>query len=92
MFNPRCLLIISQGGAAYVNDMGGYCPMVDRPEQLLDTVQEATQNVGLTPGQDMYFALNCAAHEWFDMVSCIIILCLTSRMTVTSARIPEEDA
>lgn len=48
--------------------MGGYCPTVDRPEQLLDTVQEAITNVGMTVGEDVYFGINCAAHEMFDLV------------------------
>ena len=57
-----------QPSATFVNDMGGYCPTVDRPEQLLDTIQEAITNVGMTAGEDVYFGINCAAHEIFDLV------------------------
>ncbi|XP_072022887.1 enolase 4-like [Amphiura filiformis] len=62
------MLTAKQGVSAnFVNDMGGYCPTVDKPEQLLDTVQEAITNVGLTAGEDVFFGINCAAHEIFDM-------------------------
>ncbi|XP_022110999.1 enolase 4-like isoform X2 [Acanthaster planci] len=51
----------------YVNDFGGYCPQYDRPEQLLDLAQEAITALDLTPGEDIFIGLNCAAHEMFDL-------------------------
>ncbi|XP_038070575.1 enolase 4-like isoform X1 [Patiria miniata] len=51
---------------SYVNDLGGYCPQYDRPEQLLDLAQEAITALELTPGEDIFIGLNCAASEMFD--------------------------
>ncbi|KAM5132345.1 enolase 4 [Mantella aurantiaca] len=38
----------------------------DRIDQPLDLMQEACQRLGLEPGEDVYFAVNCAAHELMD--------------------------
>lgn len=41
----------------------------DRPEQGLDMIQESMGRLGLTPGEDLYIALNLAGQEIFDYVS-----------------------
>ncbi|XP_033632663.1 enolase 4-like [Asterias rubens] len=62
------LVFPKQGVAgSYVNDLGGYCPQFDRPEQLLDLAQEAMTALELTPGEDVFIGINCAAQEFFDM-------------------------
>ncbi|XP_071486736.1 enolase 4-like [Diadema antillarum] len=61
------LLFAKSGVAAnYVNDLGTYTPQYDRQEQLLDLVQEAVQALELVPGEDIFMALNCAAHEIYE--------------------------
>jgi len=55
------------------NDFGALCPQFDRPEQGVDLLQEAITSLGLSPGVDFHVALNCAAHEAFDFVSCAIV-------------------
>lgn len=55
--------------AKNVNDIGALCPQFDRPEQGLDLLQEGINGAGLTPGEDIFIAINCAAHEIFDYVS-----------------------
>ena len=54
--------------ARNVNDVGGLCPLYDRPEQGLDLLQEAMAALNLTPGEHFHIALNCAGHEMFDYV------------------------
>ena len=56
-----------------MNDLGGYCPQFDRPEQLLDLAQEAMTALELTPGEDVFIGINCAAQEFFDMVMNILL-------------------
>jgi len=41
----------------------------DKPEGGLDLIQESMSRLGLTPGEDMYIALNLAGQEIFDYVS-----------------------
>lgn len=55
--------------AKYVNETGALCPSVDIPTQVLDLLQEAINAEDLTIGEDMYLAINAAAHECFDYVS-----------------------
>ncbi|XP_005113497.2 enolase 4, partial [Aplysia californica] len=52
--------------AKFVNESGTLCPTLDTPTQALDLLQEAINAQGLTIGEDMYLAVNAAAHEFFD--------------------------
>lgn len=52
-----------------VSDMGAMVVGYDQPEQPLDLLTEAANNLGLTLGDDIHFAINCAAHELMDYVS-----------------------
>ena len=53
----------------YVNELGALCPVLEKPEQGLDMLQEAVTSLELTAGEDFFFAINCAGHEIFDYVS-----------------------
>ena len=53
----------------YVNEMGALCPVLEKPEQGLDMLQEAVTSLELTTGEDFFFAINCAGHKIFDYVS-----------------------
>jgi len=64
--NSVCLFV--QMPAKNVTDLGALMVPFDRPEQGLDMLQEAMTRLGLTPGEDLYFALNLAGHEIFDYV------------------------
>ncbi|XP_053400726.1 enolase 4-like [Mercenaria mercenaria] len=52
--------------AKNVTDTGALMMTFDRPEQGLDLIQESMGRLGLTPGEDLYMALNLAGHEIFD--------------------------
>ena len=51
------------------SELGVVMPLIERPEQGIEMIQEAMNVLGLTPGEDFHIALNCAAHEIFDFVS-----------------------
>ena len=53
----------------YVNELGALFPVLEKPEQGLDMLQEAVTSIELTTGEDFFFAMNCAGHEIFDCVS-----------------------
>lgn len=50
-----------------VNDFGCLMPAYDKAEQALDLIQDSMTQLGMTPVEDFNIALNCAAHEMFDM-------------------------
>ncbi|RUS90916.1 hypothetical protein EGW08_001313 [Elysia chlorotica] len=52
--------------AKFVNESGALCPQLETPTQGLDMLQEAVNAQGLTIGEDMYLAINAAAHEFYD--------------------------
>lgn len=58
-----------QASMRLVSDQGALCPTLDRLEQGLDMLNDAITKVGLVPGQDFFYIINCAAHECFDFVS-----------------------
>jgi len=49
-----------------VTDDGSYSPSMDKPEQVLDFVQDAVSTCGYSLGTDIHIALNCAASEFYD--------------------------
>ncbi|XP_030643304.1 enolase 4 [Chanos chanos] len=64
----RILSISSEKGPVLVglsesgSIQGGY----DHPEQPLDLITEASNNLGLALGEELCLAVNCAAHELMD--------------------------
>ena len=60
---------VQQISGRYVNELGALCPVLEKPEQGLDMLQEAITQLELTVGEDFFFAINCAGHEIFDFVS-----------------------
>ncbi|XP_067091781.1 enolase 4 [Osmerus mordax] len=49
-----------------VSDLGALVVSYERPEQPLDLVTEACNNIGLALGKDIHLAINCAAQELMD--------------------------
>lgn len=68
VYNDIVKSIVNKNGVAAKNvtDIGALMMPFDRPEQGLDLIQESMGRLGLTPGEDMYMALNLAGHEIFD--------------------------
>ncbi|XP_066278362.1 enolase 4-like [Branchiostoma lanceolatum] len=53
--------------ARNTTDLGAYAPLYDKLEQPLDLVQEALAALELQAGEDVHMAINCAAHEMFEL-------------------------
>lgn len=68
IYNDIVRSIVNKNGVAAKNvtDTGALMLPFDRPEQGLDMIQESMGRLGLTPGEDMYIALNLAGQEIFD--------------------------
>ena len=49
-----------------VGDEGGFAPNLKSNEEALDLIADAIENSGYKIGKDIYFALDCAATEYFD--------------------------
>ena len=69
MYGVCFFILLTKVAAKFVNESGALCPPLDTPTQALDLLQEAVNAQGLTIGEDMYLAINAAAHEFFDFVS-----------------------
>src|SRR5690606_17359726 len=52
--------------ATSVGDEGGYAPDLKSNQEALDVIMEAIQQVGLTPGQDVVFAMDPASTELWE--------------------------
>ncbi|XP_073537368.1 enolase 4 [Phyllobates terribilis] len=49
-----------------VSSLGCLVLACDRLDQPLELIRDACGRLGLEPGTDLYFAINCAAHELMD--------------------------
>lgn len=56
-------LLSARGRSAGIADEGGWWPMFDSNEQALDTLMEAIERVGETPGERVVISLDIAASE-----------------------------
>ncbi|BFY98257.1 hypothetical protein BsWGS_01297 [Bradybaena similaris] len=49
-----------------VSETGALCPPLENVTQGLEILIEAVKTLGLTIGEDIHLAINCAGHETFD--------------------------
>lgn len=56
-------------GRCGVGDEGGYAPMIESHERALELLTQAVERAGYRPGEDVFFALDAAASEWYDPAS-----------------------
>ena len=54
-----------KGFQTTVGDEGGFAPRFKTPEEVLDILSEAISDAGYTPGDDVAFALDVAASEFY---------------------------
>ena len=52
--------------AKNLGDEGGYAPQLDTPEEALNVIEEAVEMSGLTCGEDIFLALDCASSEYYN--------------------------
>ncbi|MGA8656170.1 MAG: phosphopyruvate hydratase [Chthoniobacterales bacterium] len=56
----------SRGLSTAVGDEGGFAPNLDGVEDALDTISQAVEKAGYKLGEDIFFALDPAATEFYD--------------------------
>ena len=56
----------SRGLSTAVGDEGGFAPSLNSAEDALDAMSKAVENAGYKLGEDIFFALDPAASEFYD--------------------------
>jgi len=62
-------LLHEAGLATSVGDEGGFAPRLENNEQALSYIAKAVEAAGYRLGEDIAFALDCAASEFYDVKS-----------------------
>ena len=66
VFHHLKKVLHDRGLSTAVGDEGGFAPKFDGTEDALDTISLAVEKAGYKVGDDIKFALDCAASEFFD--------------------------
>ena len=66
IFHSRKKVLHDRGLSTAVGDEGGFAPKFSGTEDALDTVSLAVEKAGYKVGEDIKFALDCAASEFFE--------------------------
>ncbi|MBK83527.1 MAG: phosphopyruvate hydratase [Gammaproteobacteria bacterium] len=65
IFHALRSVLQKQGLNTAVGDEGGFAPSLRSNKEALDLMSESVLLTGLKPGQDIHFALDCAASEFY---------------------------
>lgn len=65
IFHQLKSILHSRGLSTAVGDEGGFAPTFKGTEDALDTLTLAIEKAGYKPGDDIMFALDCAASEFY---------------------------
>ena len=66
VFHALKKVLAKQGLATSVGDEGGFAPMLASNEAALEALLVAVKEAGYTPGEEVVFALDPAASEFYD--------------------------
>lgn len=66
VFHSLKSVLHDRGLSTAVGDEGGFAPTFDGTEDALDTISMAVEKAGYKVGEDITFALDCAASEFFS--------------------------
>ncbi|WP_018969102.1 phosphopyruvate hydratase [Rubritalea marina] len=66
IFHALKKVLHDRGLSTAVGDEGGFAPTFDGTYDALDTVSKAVENAGYKLGEEVTFALDCAASEFFE--------------------------
>lgn len=66
VFHNLKKVLHDRGLSTAVGDEGGFAPTFDGTEDALDTVTLAVEKAGYKVGEDITYALDCAASEFFE--------------------------
>lgn len=62
-------VLSARGLSTSVGDEGGFAPNLESNEDALRVITEAIEKAGYRPGEDVFFALDSAASEFYDKES-----------------------
>ncbi|HSQ98102.1 MAG TPA: phosphopyruvate hydratase [Rickettsiales bacterium] len=65
VFHNLKSILKKKGLTTSVGDEGGFAPKLNSAKEVLDTISEAVTVAGYKLGSDFYFALDCAASEFY---------------------------
>ena len=65
VFHNLKAILKKKGLTTSVGDEGGFAPKLNSAKEVLDTISEAVVAAGYKLGSDFYFALDCAASEFY---------------------------
>ena len=65
IFHQLKAILKKAGHVTAVGDEGGFAPNLNSTEEALDMIVLAIEKVGLSPGQQVTIALDCAASEFY---------------------------
>lgn len=66
VFHNLKKVLHDRGLSTAVGDEGGFAPTFDGTEDALDTISQAVEKAGYRVGEDITYALDCAASEFFE--------------------------
>ncbi len=66
IFHTLKKLLKNQGHTTSVGDEGGFAPNLGSDEEALNFITEAVEKAGYRPGDQITFALDCAASEYYN--------------------------
>ncbi len=66
VFHHLKKVLHDRGLSTAVGDEGGFAPRFDGTEDALDTISQAVEKAGYKVGEDITYALDCAASEFFE--------------------------
>jgi enolase 1/2/3 len=66
IFHALKSVLKARGLSTAVGDEGGFAPDLNSVEDTLDTLSQAVEKAGYKLGEEIYFALDVAASEFFD--------------------------
>ena len=66
VFHALAKILADRGLETTVGDEGGFAPKFEGTEDGVETILEAIKAAGLTPGEDVLLAFDCAASEFYE--------------------------
>ncbi len=66
IFHALAKVLRSRSLSTAVGDEGGYAPNLNGTEDALDTIMQAIEKAGYTPGKDVSIALDVASSEFYN--------------------------
>jgi len=69
VFHNLKQVLKDKGYSTNVGDEGGFAPEIESNEEAIETIIQAIEKAGYRPGEDVFFAMDPAASEFYDQES-----------------------